>query len=393
MSKRSLLEMRLSDGTIVTECLSYELTERFLDPIDVFRVTVAPSPEERSTALRLLRKGELVVVSVDGKVQAATMIQTAKTIVGPGTGVIMNLECLSPIQLLAEASVDVPRATKVLSADAPVLDFVASLVEPYGFTEVQDTGDVAFIKSKTGVNPKSLATSGNQARQKDCRAEYNERVLVFINRVLSRLGVMLRCFASNEGVALYITAPHYDGEPLYSVSQAPAGKAEEGEDQFFGDVTITETNADQYSRCVVVGSTVDEESATRTNEPKAEASTTEINADRPPFRASAVFPSKDFYFKDEHASSKARARSVAKHVLGRRAEKAFTIQGTVRGLVSSRGVPWTVDTLCRVRLPLVGIDEVMWISERVMRQTADGSQTTMLTLIPKGYVVLGDIGD
>lgn len=389
--KRSLVELRFTDGRVITSTTSLELSERFLDPIDTMRATIIPSQDRRASANELLQKGEVVWVYVDGKAQSALMIQSVTRTVGTG-GVIYGIDCVSPMQILAESTVDVPNATKVLSSDAPVLDFVASLVAPLGFTEVQDSGDVAFLKAKTGVNPKSTATAGNAARQKDCRAEYNETNLQFINRVLSRLGCMLRCFTSDAGVALYITAPHYDGEPLYTLSQAPQGQGAAGEDAFFGDVRVTDSNADQYSRCVVVGATTDEDAATRANEPKAEALTTDISASRPPFRSSFFFPHKEVFFKDEHAGNQARAKSVAKHVLGRRAERAFMVQGTVRGLVSSRGIPWTVDTLCRVRLPLLGIDEVMWISERTMRQDARGGQTTSLTLIPKGYVVLGDIG-
>ena len=389
--KRSQLELRLADGTVVKSCVSYELHERFSDPLDTFRATIVPAPEQRAMALDKLQKGELAVVAVDGHVQGAFMIQTRRTTVSPRNGVVIDIDCVSPIRLLAETTVDAPVVSKILSSDRPVLDFVASIVEPFGFTEVQDTGDVAFIKAKTGVNPKSVATAGNNAKQKDCRADYNETNLAFINRVLSRLGVMLRCGASDNGLALYITAPHYDGKALYTVRQAPADKGPEG-DPFFGDVTITETNEDQFSKCSVFGTTSDEDASTRANEPKGSALTTDINATRPPFRASFTFPRKEVFYKDDNTTNAQRANAVATHVLGRRAERAFAVSGTVQGLVSSGGVPWTVDTLCRVYVHATGLDEVMWISERTMRQDAQGGQSTMLTLIPKGYFVLGEIG-
>jgi hypothetical protein len=384
------LSLRLQDGTEIRSFTDFEWRERFSDPIDTLSLRVVPARDQQQTALAKLRKGELCFTYIDGRVQSAMMIQTVDVSEGVG-GITVSVEAVSPLKILAETTVDVARVSKALTADVPVLDFVHTIAEPFGFTEIQDTGDVGFLKVRTGVNPKSPATAGNAAKQKAARADYNETNLGFITRILSRLGCMLRCFTTGTGPVLCITAPHYDDDALYGVKMALSGKGPSECDPIFGDMHFISTNEDQYSKCTVVGASNDETSANKANQPKGFALTTDINADRPPFRASAAFPSKEIFYKDDSCTSASRAGPIAKHVLGRRAERAFQVTGTVRGLLSKTGRPWTVDTMCRAYSQRLQFDEVMWMAERTMRKSAGSSEQTSFTLIPKGYYVLGDV--
>lgn len=384
----SNVSLRFADGAEITSFLSFELTERFLDPLDRFRCVLAPTREHRKDYLERLQKGELISLLVDEKPQAAMYIQSCNRKIDVEGGHIIHVDAISPLVLLFESTVNPGQASKILEADAPVLNFVLSLVEPFGFTEVYDQNDVAALKSKTGVNPKSTATAAANARQAKSSADSNETVYEFINRVLKRLGCILRCDPSTA--ALYITAPHYDGSPLYTVKQATSGSGPVG-DRFFGTVEIRDTNADQYSFCEVIGESVDEIGERRANIPRARATTADINSRRPPFRASGPFPYKPCFYKDKNVGSRQRAVSMAKHTLGKRAEDAFSISGTVHGLVNRNGIPWTVDTLGRVFIEAEGIDETMWLSARTMHQAVGGGQYTSMMWLPKGNVVLGDI--
>jgi hypothetical protein len=140
-----------------------------------------------------------------------------------------------------------------------------------------------------------------------------------------------------------------------------------------------------------MGSASDDVSETQANTPRARVNSRDINYDRPPFRITQTVKHVPCYHRDTSCRDNAQAERVSKLVLGIKAEDAYQISGNVHGLVSRNGTPWTVDTLCRVFIPKLGIDEVMWISERTLRGNATSGQSTSLTLLPKGYVTLGDI--
>jgi prophage tail gpP-like protein len=134
----------------------------------------------------------------------------------------------------------------------------------------------------------------------------------------------------------------------------------------------------------------DDDGETETATPKDRANTEDVNAQRPPFRATQFINYKPCFFRDENSKDGRQAKDTAFYILGSRAERAFQVRVSVPSLVSSNGIPWTVDTICRVYLPVLGIDEEMWISERTMSQDVNGGQRTELVLLPKGYVVIGE---
>jgi prophage tail gpP-like protein len=82
---------------------------------------------------------------------------------------------------------------------------------------------------------------------------------------------------------------------------------------------------------------------------------------------------------------------VAKLVYGLKASKGFVVKCSVDGWVSgSTGRVWAVDTMAHVVVEAVGLEEDMWISERVLTES-DAGQLTTLTLIPKYSLLLGEI--
>ena len=386
---RDEVVVRFADGAELREFLSFELSEKFSNPLDSFSFQAAPSERNRKSYLDRLLKGELITITLNGLPQAAMMIQEVTTTISPDGGLTLDVSAVSPIQILMESTVDVPTASKALKAAVPMIDMILQVVEPYGFNLVADESDVDVAKVKSGKTVSTKPTKHKGAKKKDATAEYNESVFGFITRMLSRAGMMLRCGTTSDGTFLYITAPHYDGQPLYAVKQARSGYGPIA-DRFIGEVTIVDSNESQFSFCEVVGESADDTAATRSNKPKARVTTDAINAQRPPFRASGPFPYKPKFHKDKECGDAVNTEAVAKFILGTRAEKAFAVQGTVGGFTSRNGTPWTVDTLCPVFVEATGLDEIMWISERSMKRNAEGD-TTKLTFIPKGYLQLGDV--
>ena len=390
MSGDAVVAMRFADGSEITSFSSFSLEERFSDALDSFDCVLTPPQNQIADYEAKTRKGEVITMTVNGLPQCGMMIEGRKRHSDPDEGVTFEISAISPLKILVESSIDPAVASKAYEADVPVLKMIEQLTAPYGFKTVGKDADIDTLSTKTGVNTKSLATSAYKKKHNGAQAFDNETVYGFITKVLSQLGCMLRCDPLGQ---LYIATPHYDGEVLYTVKQSLASTGPQG-DRFFGKVSITETNAGQYSVVKVMGESADEKDSPRSGNPFAEVLTTDINASHPPFRASGPFPYKPKFYKGRHLGSKARTRAIGLHLLGRLAETAFTVEGRVHGLVSRSGVPWTVDTLGRVYVEPLGHDEVMWLaSRRMSMSSANDGQETSLVWIPKGYLVLGDVNE
>lgn len=386
--KNSSVEVTFDDGQAITSFASFSLTERFSDPLGSLSVTTTPAygPLAREYYERT-SKGRLVGVKVDGKPQAAMMVVTQRTKIGADGGLTIDLDCSTPLKQLWESTADL-RLSKKLAADVPILDLVSEVVAPFGIGEVYAEDDIAVIRSKTGKGTKAKATKVAALKASEAQVQPNETNFQFIARIITRLGVMLRMDAANG--AIYITAPHYDQAPLYTVKQAPPGAGPAG-DLFFGEVEIVDSNEQQFSFCEVTGSAPDKDGDTRAATPKARVESKDIHPDRPPYRSAEALAYKPVFMRDANCRDSLRARNAGMMLLGLRADSAFFVRGSVHGLVSREGIPWTVDTIGRVYVDGVGLNEEMWLSERTMRVDAQGGQATDLVWIPKGYFRLGEV--
>jgi len=74
---------------------------------------------------------------------------------------------------------------------------------------------------------------------------------------------------------------------------------------------------------------------------------------------------------------------------GARSQSGFRITGAVDGLLSASGAIWTSGTIARVTIEEEDIDDNFWILENTKSADLRG-QRTMLTLIPKDSLILGE---
>lgn len=380
--------MRFGDGSKLTSWIQLEHTEQFSNPIDELAFTCAPPRDQVKEYRDKLRKGQIAGFLVNGKPQAACMIVRTETTISPDGGVVFSCNAKSPLHLLYESTVPYETEAKALASDKPILDLVSSICEPFGLGEVFAEKDDAVIKSKTGKAPTGLkATAAASVKYKNAVPQPNESCYEFLNRILCRLGLILRCDLSTGG--LYLTRPHYDQKWLYAFKQGPDGPA--GWETFEGNVRVIESNEQQYSFVECTGVSDDAVSATDSGRPLSRVYSSAINSDRPPFRASDAISHKPCFYRDTSCQTKAQAKGVALLVMGLRAEQAFGVEGAVANIVSNEGVPFTVDTIGHVYVPLAGIDEEMWLAQRTMRADADGGGSTSLRFIPKGYYTIGEL--
>ena len=384
---RASVEMRFEDGSKLSSWLRLEHTEQFSNPVDELTFVCAPPRDQVQEYRERLDTNKIVSFRVNNKPQSACVVTRCEQVSDPDNGTIFSVTAKSPLHLLYESTVPYETEVKALSADKPILDLVASICEPFGLGEVYAENDIAVIKAKTGRPTKAIATPANSVKYKNAVPQPNETCYQFINRILSRLGLILRCDATFGG--LYITRPHYDQDWLYAFKQGPDGPA--GWDTFDGAVRVVRDSSNQYSFVECTGVSDDAASATSSDRPIFKAYTAAINGKRPPFKAGDYISHKPCYYRDTSCQTKKQAKGVALLVMGERAEQAFGVEGSVADLVSVDGVPFTVDTIGHLYLPLFGIDEEMWLAQRTMSIDADGGGSTRLRFIPKGYYTIGEL--
>jgi prophage tail gpP-like protein len=306
---------------------------------------------------------------------------------------LFNLTCKSPLVTTYEGCID-PDFSFSTDNDTPVTSVVLDALSSYGFDRIQ--GDSAASVNVTTGKP--IGKTGRRSRvnvdalkTQDAKAHDGERGYNFVSRLVTRLGVQLKMDVSSDNLgALLLQAPDYDQEIAYTLVHDPLNTSRIAGTRFFGDITIEDTNDDQYSECMVRGVSADKGGATSTSEPIARVTAAEMNPARPNYFSFAA-AYKPLFIKDKNARDVVQATSVAKLALGLRGAKAFSISGEVDGIISHTGRVWTTGTMARVVIPDEQIDEPMFVFERVLMQDRDAGQRTKIRLIPKNAYQIGDM--
>ena len=102
-------------------------------------------------------------------------------------------------------------------------------------------------------------------------------------------------------------------------------------------------------------------------------------------------PFKPKYVDVKDCYSLERCATYAELMFGLKNIGGYRVQCSVDGFVSNTGYLWTPNTLTRFVVDYLGINENMWIFGRAFRCDASQGQTTSLTLMPVGALVLGKI--
>jgi hypothetical protein len=381
---RASCEMHFADGTTIDTWHTLSMRDAFNDPLGELSFETFPPLKFFADYKRRLAKGEIVTVLINGVLQGGFFIETVERTIDYKRGAGFKLTCKSPLITPYQGHVDPDLALKA-DTDVPVTDLVAKAMFPYGFSQVRGD-DRASVDILTGVpigGGKAIITT-SKLKHRDAKAHENETAYQFCSRLLTRLGVVLRCAPDAE---LLVCAPHYDGDAAYTVVQKRDGGIPGN--YFIGAVTIHDSNDDQFSECTVRGVRPDD-GDTSNARPIGKVTSADLFPNRPAYR-STVASYKPKILKDTCSRDVERAKSVAKLELGLRAANAYTVSGEVDGWISTTKRVWTVDTLARVYVELEELDDTMWLIERVLEQDAKGGQRTKLKFIPKGALVIGDV--
>jgi hypothetical protein len=398
---KASVELRFGDGSIIRAFESCALREAFDDPLSDLRLTARPPRDLIPLYNEKLRKGQLVALLVNGVAQGVQLIQDVDITIGDG-GVTFEVCCQSPLCTPYEASAN-PDYAFSSKTDVPISQVVLDILRPFGFTEVYINAE-DDVPARTGKPPKKRRASldPEAIKHQQCKCQENETAYSMCARIVNRVGLAIRC---DIGGRILLSRPRYDQDVSYSLVQDHLLTTRGN--RMLDGIHVRSTNKGQFSECVVRGEAKDDATRAKTSLPIARVGLDVFRPTTAPYGKvpltplddgrhsyssdESVAPYKPRFLKDKSARDSARARSLAKLILGVKAKTAFQITCEVDGWVSQEGLVWSIDTLVRVVVGSLGIDEVMYLLARELRLDRSGGQKTALTLIPLHSLELGDV--
>jgi prophage tail gpP-like protein len=400
-ANRGVIQLTFRDGSEMHSWESFQLRDSYTDPLGSFSFTVRPTRVELAEVSRLLVKGSLVGIKINGNPQATCLIQTVTRTISKSTGVTFAVEAKSVLVTAFEGHVD-PDISQEFKSDTPIASVVSLALEPFGF-EFLFTNTADNVAALTGrpLDGRKPEVQIQELKHKEAKANEGETAYGFASRIFTRLGLALRTDVAGN---LLLGSPDFDQAPAYELEQSssltPRG------DPFVGDVQITETNDGVFSEYVFRGVAKDAKGQKRATRPVhrlrvegipdppveapfSDARTTTVPVGRHSYKSDSGAVFKPFYRLDKFARDLTQCETMCNRAHGRKSERSFTVEGEVDGLISTTGRVWSVDTTARVRIDQADIDETMWITE--VTKTADrrGGQKTRLKLIPLNSLILG----
>lgn len=398
---RTAIELHFNDGSIIRAFERVSQRDTFTDPLGSFEFTVRPPRQLLDEYNQRLSKGEVCSLIVNGAPQAAMLIQTVRRTIGR-EGVTFDVTCESPLCTAFEGNAD-PDYAFSSKTDTDISGAVLDIMKPFGFSEVfVNADDDALVKLGKKVSRKGGTKFViSDLKHRDLQVQENDSAYAVCDRIISRLGLGLRCDA---GGRLLLIRPNYDQDQAYTLVQTFANTVKGN--RMLEPVTVEDTNKGQFSECVVRGVAHDSTSQTRTSRPIARVGNVSNRPDGAPYgkvsltkldeglhgySSSTAAPYKPKFYYDKKARDADRCTSVAKLILGLKAKDSFVVECEVDGWVSAEGRVWTIDTVARVVIEAIGLDDTLWVVERTLMLDRHSGERARLKLIPKNALVLGDV--
>jgi len=374
------------------------ITDNYLDPLGNYSFAIAAPRAMVSILDDRFAKGRLVKFYIDNDQQSVLLITTKQTIIGQA-GVTFQVGCRTVLATAYEGSVD-PDAVRVYTADTVVTEVINEVMSHYGFDEViaESENDVSIKTGKPIEGWSDAGWSLEALTHKEAQPHPGETAYSYCSRIFARVGVVMHVNATGE---LICSRPHYEQSSSYALT---CGDSRVDADMMLSEVTISDTNDGQFSEVVLLGEATDKAGQTRANRPVyraqvgdaidrngtpyQDASTEKLRAGRHSYLSDEGAVYKPKIVVDKRTRDASMAKLVAGLAMGTRAANAYQLRCSVDGVRARTGAVWTVNTMVDVSIPILGINEPMFILERQISVSRTGGQVTSLTLIPKYSLVL-----
>lgn len=217
--------------------------------------------------------------------------------------------------------------------------------------------------------------------RKETKIDAGQRIATVLDEHCRRAGMTWWITAQGD---LYIGKPTYDRAPQFAFYLYAPGSANAVHNNIEA-CTVTYDINDRFSELVVVGQTGSDSSAAG----NLFSPTTTKGKQAKKYRGSATDPdlksrgiTRKTIIYDNEAISNDQCKKRAEEEMQRRRLHGLVLNLTVPGFKQD-GALYTVDTLAKVKIERLGIDDVFWIGQRRFIERVE-KRRTEITLYQKG---------
>lgn len=389
-------------GIVLDTWVNAAVRESFTDPLGSFDFEAHPGTAQDAKPYQQVKRGDFVVLEIAGHQQQVGIIQSVSRKLTRNGGIQFRYSGRTPLVTAYQATIDTNDYNVAAGNDTVASELVKPPLSRMGYLVATSDEASTNLSVKTGK-----AVGGTQVRDalvmeelkaQDAQPHDNETVYAYCARILTRLGVGLTCY--NDGT-LGMQRPHYDSDPLYAISTVSDWT--EGENVPI-EIEVVETNDDQFSQITVRGQRAKSGKSKRAAGPEATVTAEEyakLKGDGTilPYRSGTAnlgnkVQAQDYkplFLKDKNARDAAFCKNVALLAYGLRAQNAYQVRCTMKGFWSKEGNIWTIDSMASLYAPHIDAYGSFWILERTFRISRQDGPVTDLVLLPKGFLVIGQI--
>ncbi len=388
-------------GTFYDGFQSYKIESNYTTPTDAWEFVVYSESDPAGLRQRW-RPLQPVKLYVNGCCQIIGRIDRIMG-VGPGSSAlkVMGRDYLADI---VDSTMD---PTYQVSKEMTIGDMILEIFKPWGITSV--LSDSALTRNiRTGKQPYQPDPQDlTQFRLEDLKAEENQGVFEFANKIVARHGWTIQPGGTRDSVC--IVRPQYAQPPLYSAERP--GNIEEGvADRNYANVpTVTLGRGRAGGNKHQVGGSRSEFPTFSEGAPSRIGLTTEVLNITTADDNIAVTREKRFdpkrgdntlygytppvykplFFRDKDSRNDAQVERAVRRMVAEKLRETLQYNLTVRGNMDSQsGATWSLDTIVRVADGVEAVHENLWIWDRTLENDGDsGPKAHMICIRPESYVL------
>jgi len=383
--------------------LSYSLNSHYTTPTDGWELVVY-SEDDPIGLRRRWRPWQPVKLFVNGRQQLVGRIDKTQS-VGASSLKVSGRDYLAD---LVDGTVDPKFQVK---KGQSIGAFLLELFKPYGITTILSdgldqklnrnvvTGKVPF-RGAPGRNFRSLKTE-------DHKAQENEGVMEFANRVVGHHGFTIQPTATREAVA--VTEPNYLQGALYRATRPGNIVSDPAASRDYTNVpTVTMARGragepggkiasskgevptfDQERSPSRISNVLDVQRVITSDDGLVVARETRFDPNDRKVVAYGYDPPvyKPLFFRDKDAQNQEQIDHAVRRMLAEKLRETLTYPFSLHGHVDPvSGAVWSVDTIVWVEDSIEDVREPLWILERTLVNDGSGPKTDVVAIRQESYV-------
>lgn len=387
---------------------SYRLTTNYMTPTDAWEF-VTYSEKDQYDLRRIWRPLQPVRLYINGACQLIGRIDGIEGV--PETGGALRVFGRDYLADIVDATVD------------PLFDVqqgetleraLLNLLKPFGITRIESS-NIDALAVLLGSAGATKLNKGKRRRSRDVsladfKAEENQGVFEFANKILARHGLLM--LPGRERNEVVVDEPNYDQDPIFRLdrpgnileasarrdySGVPTVTVARGRGSFANDSATS--SRQQYP--TFTGSNAPGRKVARTAEVERILerfdSVSSIIEDRYDPKVGGIpLPGtlyRPLFYRDQDSRNQQQLDSAVKRMIAEKLRETLTYDVKMRGHVEPRsGAVYAVDTIAEVSDTLEDIDERLWCFDRTFENQGQGPETALKYIRPDCYVLSEPVG-